>query len=215
MSDIRVVLADDQPLLRTGFRLLLDHTPGLCCVGEAGNGREAVEIAVRERPDIVLMDVRMPEMTGIEATREICQGADRLPTRVIVLTTFDLDEYVFGAIRAGASGFLLKEVLPDELIRAIKVVAAGEALLAPGATRRLMAAYLSQPEQQVKPLPDVTAREREVLVLVARGRSNEEIAADLHVSMGTVKTHVGRLLAKLGARDRAQLVVTAYETGLR
>ena len=215
MSDVRVALADDHALLRASFRLLIDNTPGLAWAGEAATGREAVEIARRERPDVILMDVRMPEMSGIEATREICQGAAGLPTRVIVLTTFDLDEYVFGAIRAGASGFLLKEVLPDELIRAIKVVAAGEALLTPAATRRLITAYVAQPERQVSTLPEVTVREREVLELVARGRSNEEIAADLHVSMGTVKTHITRLLAKLGARDRAQLVVMAYEAGLR
>jgi DNA-binding NarL/FixJ family response regulator len=215
MSDITVVLADDQALLRASFRMLIDHTPGLACVGEASNGKEAVEVARRERPAVVLMDVRMPEMDGIEATREICQGVAGLPTRVIVLTTFDLDEYVFGAIRAGASGFLLKEVSPEELVRAIEVVAAGEALLTPGATRRLISAYMAQPERRVDPLPAMTGRERDVLVLVARGRSNEEIAAELRVSMGTVKTYVGRLLAKLGARDRAQLVMLAYEAGLR
>jgi DNA-binding NarL/FixJ family response regulator len=215
VSELRVGLADDQALLRASFRLLIDHTPGFCCVGEAGTGAEAVALARRAAPDVVLMDVRMPEMNGIEATREICRGSAGLRTRVIVLTTFDLDEYVFGALRAGASGFLLKEVLPDELIRAIRLVAAGEALLAPGATRRLISAYVAQPERQVTPLPDITAREREVLALVARGRSNDEIAADLHVSMATVKTHVGRLLAKLGARDRTQLVVAAYESGLR
>lgn len=215
MSDVRVVLADDQALLRASFRLLIDHTPGLTCVGEAGTGKQAVAAAREVEPDVVLMDVRMPEMNGIEATREICQRSGGLRTRVIVLTVFDLDEYVFGALRAGASGFLLKEVLPDELIRAIRLVAAGEALLAPAATRRLIEVYVAQPERRVTPLPDVTAREREVLELVARGRSNEEIAAELHVSMGTVKTHVGRLLTKLGARDRTQLVVAAYESGLR
>ncbi|WP_203780302.1 response regulator [Paractinoplanes rishiriensis] len=214
MNKLRVALADDQALLRASFRLLIDNTTGLSCVGEAGTGAEAVALARRVEPDIVLMDVRMPEMNGIEATREICRSG-RLRTRVIVLTTFDLDEYVFGALRAGASGFLLKEVLPEELIRAIRVVASGEALLAPGATRRLISAYVGQPERRVTPLPEVTAREREVLELVARGRSNEEIAAELHVSMGTVKTHVGRLLAKLDARDRTQLVVAAYEGGLR
>jgi DNA-binding NarL/FixJ family response regulator len=214
VSELRVLLADDQALLRASFRLLIEHTPGLACVGEAGTGAEAVALARRTEPDVVLMDVRMPEMNGIEATSHICQRSGETRTRVIVLTTFDLDEYVFGALRAGASGFLLKEVLPDELIRAIRLVAAGEALLAPGATRRLISAYVSQPERQVTPLPDITAREREVLVLVARGRSNDEIAADLHVSMATVKTHVGRLLAKLGARDRTQLVVAAYESGL-
>jgi DNA-binding NarL/FixJ family response regulator len=212
---VRVALADDHALLRASFRLLIDHTPGLACVGEAATGREAVEVAHREKPDVILMDVRMPEMSGIEATREICRGTSGLDTRVIVLTTFDLDEYVFGAIRAGASGFLLKEVLPEELIRAIRVVAAGEALLTPAATRRLITAYVSQPERQVSPLPEVTAREREVLELIARGRSNEEIAADLVVSIGTVKSHISRLLAKLNARDRAQLVVAAYESGLR
>jgi DNA-binding NarL/FixJ family response regulator len=212
---VRVALADDHALLRASFRLLIDHTPGLLCVGEAANGREAVEVAHREKPDVILMDVRMPEMSGIEATQEICRGASGLATRVIVLTTFDLDEYVFGAIRAGASGFLLKEVLPDELIRAIRVVAAGEALLTPAATRRLITAYVSQPERQVSPLPDITARELEVLELIARGRSNEEIAAELHVSIGTVKSHISRLLTKLDARDRAQLVVAAYEAGLR
>jgi DNA-binding NarL/FixJ family response regulator len=215
MSDLRVVLADDQALLRASFRLLIDHTPGLTCVGEAGTGKEAVAAAREVEPDVVLMDVRMPEMNGIEATREICHRSGGLRTRVIVLTVFDLDEYVFGALRAGAGGFLLKEVLPDELVRAIRLVAAGEALLAPAATRRLIEAYVAQPERRVTPLPDVTAREREVLELVARGRSNEEIAAELHVSMGTVKTHVGRLLTKLGARDRTQLVVAAYESGLR
>jgi DNA-binding NarL/FixJ family response regulator len=214
-AEVTVVLVDDQALLRASFRMLIDHTPGLACVGEAGNGREAVDVVRRERPDVVLMDVRMPEMSGIEATREICQGVAELSTRVIVLTTFDLDEYVFGALRAGASGFLLKEVLPEELIRAIKVVAAGEALLTPAATRRLISAYVAQPERQVSPAPEMTVRERDVLALVARGRSNEEIAAELHVSMGTVKTYVGRLLTKLGARDRAQLVMIAYETGLR
>jgi DNA-binding NarL/FixJ family response regulator len=215
MSEVRVVIADDQALLRASFRMLIDHTPGLVCVGEAGTGEQAVDVARRERPDVVLMDVRMPRMSGIEATREICQGVARLPTRVLVLTTFDLDEYVFGALRAGASGFLLKEVLPDELIRAIKVVSAGEALLTPGATRRLISAYVAQPERRADPLPEMTGREREVLALVARGLSNEEIADGLHVSMGTVKTYVGRLLAKLSARDRAQLVMIAYETGLR
>jgi DNA-binding NarL/FixJ family response regulator len=214
-GEVRVALADDQPLLRTGFRLLIENTPGMVCVGEAGTGKEAVEVALRERPDVILMDVRMPDMNGIEATRQICQGNAGAHTRVLVLTTFDLDEYVFGAIRAGASGFLLKEVLPDDLINAIRVVAAGEALLTPGATRRLIEAYTELPERKVTPLPHITAREREVLELIARCRSNEEIAADLQVSMGTVKTHITRLLAKLGARDRAQLVALAYEAGMR
>ncbi|WP_433296685.1 response regulator [Actinoplanes sp. CA-030573] len=215
MDVVKVAVADDHALLRASFRLLIDNTPGLTCVGEAGTGREAVEVARREEPDVLLMDVRMPEMSGIEATRLICQRVAGLETRVIVLTTFDLDEYVFGALRAGASGFLLKEVLPEELINAIRVVASGEALLTPAATRRLITAYVEQPERKVTALREITSREHEVLALVARGRSNEEIAADLHVSMGTVKSHVGRLLAKLGARDRAQLVVMAYEAGVR
>jgi len=214
-AEVRVALADDHALMRESFRLLLDHTPGLSCVGEAGNGKKAVELALREEPDVILMDVRMPEMSGIEATREICQGDAGLDTKVIVLTTFDLDEYVFGAIRAGASGFLLKEVLPGELIQAIRVVAAGEALLTPAATRRLIRAFVAQPERPVSSLRDVTAREREVLTLIGRGRSNEEIAAELHVGISTVKSHIGRLLTKLNARDRAQLVVAAYESGLR
>ena len=215
MTDVRILVADDQALVRGSFRLLIDHTPGLSCVGEAGTGREAVEVARREQPDVVLMDVRMPQMNGIEATRQICHGSGTPDTRVLVLTTFDLDEYVFGAIRAGASGFLLKEVLPDELIRGIRVVASGQALLAPGATQRLIAAYVAAPERTFTPLPEITGREREVLALVARGRSNHEIAAALHVSMATVKTHIGRLLTKLDARDRAQLVIAAYESGLR
>jgi DNA-binding NarL/FixJ family response regulator len=215
MTDIRVLIADDQPLLRASFRLLIDHTPGLCCVGEAGTGRETVEIARREQPDVVLMDVRMPQMNGIEATMSICHGPGAPHTRVLVLTTFDLDEYVFGAIRAGASGFLLKEVLPNELIHGIRVVASGQALLTPAATQRLITAYVAGPERTFTPLPEITGRECEVLALVARGRSNREIAADLHVSIGTVKTHIGRLLTKLDARDRAQLVIAAYESGLR
>jgi DNA-binding NarL/FixJ family response regulator len=215
VSDIRVLLADDQALLRGSFRLLVDHTPGLRCVGEAGTGIEAVALARREKPDVVLMDVRMPEMNGIEATRLICGPSSRLHSRVIVLTTFDLDEYVFGALRAGASGFLLKDVLPDELIRAIRLVADGGKLLHPGATDRLITAYVAQPERRVTPLPEITAREREVLALVARGLSNDEIAQELHVSMGTVKTHVGRLFTKLGARDRTQLAIAAFEGGLR
>jgi DNA-binding NarL/FixJ family response regulator len=215
VSDVRILIADDQALLRASFRLLIDLTPGLSCAGEAGTGRETVEIARREQPDVVLMDVRMPQMNGIEATRQICRGLGTPNTRVLVLTTFDLDEYVFGAIRAGASGFLLKEVLPDELIRGIRVVASGQALLSPAATQRLITAYVAAPERALVPLPEITGREREVLVLVARGRSNHEIAADLHVSLATTKTHIGRLLTKLGARDRAQLVIAAYESGLR
>nr|WP_221378739.1 response regulator transcription factor [Actinoplanes polyasparticus] len=215
MTDIRVVVADDQVLVRGSFRLLIDHTPGLACVGEAGTGREAVEVVRRERPDVVLMDIRMPDMDGIEATREICRGLPAVETRVLVLTTFDLREYVLGALRAGAQGFLMKEALPEELIAGIRHVAAGGRLLAPTAQGRLIDAYVELPERQVTPLPHITGREREVLILVARGLSNDQIAADLGVSMSTVKTHINRLLAKFDGRDRSHLVIAAYEGGLR
>ncbi|MBY8871766.1 response regulator transcription factor [Micromonospora sp. PLK6-60] len=214
---VRVLIADDQALLRASFRLLIEVTAGLTVVGEAGTGAEAVAAAHRERPDVVLMDVRMPELDGIEATRRICAAPATAGTRVLILTTFDLDEYVYGALRAGASGFLLKDTRPDELIAAVRLVAAGEALLAPTVTRRLIAEFASRPEPG-RPLPrtlaGVTEREREVLVLVARGLSNAEIAAHLRLSLATVKTHVSRLLMKVPARDRAQLVVVAYESGL-
>jgi DNA-binding NarL/FixJ family response regulator len=215
MNDVRVLIADDQALLRASFRLLVDHTPGLVAVGEAGTGAEAVAAARREQPDVVLMDVRMPQMDGIEATRMIC-GAPQTPhTRVLILTTFDLDEYVFAALRGGASGFLLKDVLPDDLVTAIRVVAAGEGLLAPTVTRRLIAAFAERPAPRPPArLDGITDREEEVLTLIARGRSNAEIAADLHLSLTTIKTHVGRLLVKLRARDRVQLVIAAYESGL-
>jgi DNA-binding NarL/FixJ family response regulator len=213
--DVRVLIADDQPLLRASFTLLINHTPGLVAIGEAGTGAEAVTVARREQPDVVLMDVRMPQMDGIEATRMIC-GAPQTPhTRVLILTTFDLDEYVFAALRAGASGFLLKDVLPDDLVTAVRVVAAGEGLLAPTVTRRLIAAFADQPApRQPTRLDGITEREQEVLTLVARGFANSEIAAHLHLSLGTIKTHVSRLLVKLHARDRAQLVIAAYESGL-
>lgn len=216
MSDIRVLVADDQALVRASFGLLVGQTPGLVCVGEAATGREAVTMARRERPAVVLMDVRMPEMNGIEATRLICAEPGDSRPRVLMLTTFDLDEYVFGALRAGASGFLLKEVLPTDLIAAIRVVAAGDGLLMPEHIGRLIAAYAATPEPR-RPdlLAGLTDREREVLSLVAAGRSNEEIGGDLHLSMATVKSHIGRLLTKLDARDRAQLVIAAYEGGLR
>ncbi|MGW5263269.1 response regulator [Microbispora sp. NPDC004025] len=212
---IRVLLADDQELLRGSLRLLVDSTPGLVAVGEAGTGARAVELARTERPDVVLMDVRMPGMDGIEATRRIC--AERLGTRVLILTTFDLDEYVYAGLRAGASGFLLKNTPPADLLAAIRVIAAGEGLLAPSVTRRLIAQFARTAADRPRsgPLLDgLTIREREVLTLVARGLSNLEIAANLHVSTATVKTHIGHLLAKLGARDRAQLVIAAYEGGL-
>ncbi|MBC6457873.1 response regulator [Actinomadura sp. HBU206391] len=214
---IRVLVADDQALLRGSFRLLIDTTHDLTAVGEAGTGAEAVDLAARERPDVVLMDVRMPEMDGIEATRRICRSPETAGVRVLILTTFDVDEYVYSALRAGASGFLLKDTPPADLLTAIRVVAAGEGLLAPTVTRRLIAEFARRPEPArplARGLDGVTEREREVLTLIARGLSNAELAEHLHLSLATVKTHVGRLLAKLEARDRAQLVIIAYETGL-
>ncbi|WP_067817337.1 response regulator [Actinomadura kijaniata] len=213
MSDLRVLVADDQALVRGSFGLLVDTAPGLTVVGEAGTGAEAVALAAERRPDLVLMDVRMPEMDGIEATRRICAS---LPTRVLILTTFDLDAYVYSALRAGASGFLLKDTRPADLLEAVRVVAAGDALLAPSVTRRLIAEFARQVPAAV-PAPDLaglTDREREVLTLVARGLSNAELADRLRVSPATVKTHIGNLLSKLHARDRAQLVIAAYESGL-
>jgi DNA-binding NarL/FixJ family response regulator len=214
---IRVLVADDQALLRGSFRVLVDSAPGLQVIGEAANGVEAVEFATRELPDVVLMDVRMPELDGIEATKRICGMPETAGVRVLILTTFDLDAYVFSALRAGASGFLLKDTPPAELLTAIKVIADGDGLLAPSVTRRLIAEFSRQPESATTParvLDGVTGREREVLGLVARGLSNTEIAAQLHLSLATVKTHVGHLLAKLNSRDRAQLVIVAYESGL-
>ena len=207
----RVLIADDQALLRGSFRVLVDSAPGLEVVGEASDGAEAVALTRVERPDVVLMDVRMPEMDGIEATRRICAETD---VRVLMLTTFDLDEYVYSALRAGASGFLLKDTRPADLLAAIEVVAAGDALLAPSVTRRLVAEFARLPSGPVTRLDGVTAREQEVLSLVARGFSNDEIAVRLHLGIATVKTHIGRLLHKLAARDRAQLVIAAYESGL-
>ncbi len=218
MSDpIRVLIADDQALVRGSFRLLVDSAPGLTAVGEAADGAEAVALARRELPHVVLMDVRMPNMDGIEATRQLGADPATAGVRVLILTTFDLDQYVYAALRAGASGFLLKDTPPADLLAAIAVVAAGDALLAPGVTRRLIAEFARRAEPSQAPadgLDGVTEREREVLVLIARGMSNAEIADHLHVSIATVKTHIGRLLAKLHARDRAQLVIVAYETGL-
>jgi DNA-binding NarL/FixJ family response regulator len=212
---IRVLVADDQALVRGSFRVLVETAPGLTAVGEAATGAEAVELAGRVRPDVVLMDVRMPELDGIEATRRICGDPATAGVRVLILTTFDLDEYVYAALRAGASGFLLKDTPPADLLTAIGVVAAGDALLAPSVTRRLVAEFSRRepPSRQVR-LDGVTDREREVLLLIARGLSNSEIAAQLHLGMATVKTHIGRLLSKLHARDRAQLVIAAYESGL-
>jgi DNA-binding NarL/FixJ family response regulator len=214
---IRVVVADDQTLVRAGFRLLVDSASDLEVVGEAVDGAEAVELARRERPAVVLMDIRMPRMDGLEATRRIAADELLAGVRVLILTTFDLDEYVYQALRSGASGFLLKDTPPADLLAAIRVVAAGDALLAPGITRRLIAEFARRPDpSRVAPaaLQSLTDREREVLGLVAHGLSNSEIAQRLVVSPATSKTYVSRMLAKLGARDRAQLVAIAYETGL-
>ncbi|WP_245646264.1 response regulator [Nocardiopsis trehalosi] len=214
---VRVLVADDQALLRGSFRVLVDSSPGLRVVGEAATGGEAVDLARSEHPDVVLMDVRMPGMDGIEATRVICGAAETADVRVLILTTFDLDEYVYAALRAGASGFLLKDTPPADLLSAIRVIASGEGLLAPTVTRRLIAEFARRPEPArplTRVLDGVTEREREVLGLIARGLSNAEIAEHLHLSMATVKTHMGRLLSKLHARDRAQLVIIGYETGL-
>jgi len=215
---VSVLLADDQPLLRRGFRMILEAEPDLTVVGEAGNGEEAVELARRHRPDVALMDIRMPGTDGIEATHRIT-AAGPLP-KVLVLTTFDLDEYAFGALRAGASGFLLKDVRPGELVAAIRTVATGDAVVSPRVTRRLLEEYAQVlpvapgQRQQYPKLAALTEREREVLIAVARGMSNTEIAACLFVSEATVKSHVGRILSKLALRDRVQVVVLAYEAGL-
>ena len=212
---ISVLIADDQALLRGSFRVLVETTPGLTVVGEAATGAEAVDLAAEHHPDVTLMDVRMPGMDGIEATRRIC---GQLPdARVLMLTMFDMDEYVYSALRSGASGFLLKDMPPADLLTGIRVVAAGEALLAPSVTRRLIIEFAARPVPGTQPassLNGITDRERDVLTLVGRGLSNAEIAGHLNVSHGTVKTHVGRLLTKLSARDRAQLVIVAYEAGL-
>jgi DNA-binding NarL/FixJ family response regulator len=219
---IRVVLVDDQQLVRAGFRMVIDSQPDLRVVGEAGDGVEAVRVLARTPADVVLMDVRMPRSDGITATGQILAQAVRLhperQVRVIVLTTFDLDEYALQAIKAGASGFLLKDAQPEDLLAAVRTVHAGDAVLAPSTTRRLLEHFAPLLPARVAPEPatlaSLTDREREVLVAMARGRSNSEIAADLVVSEATVKTHVGRVLAKLGVRDRVQAVVLAYETGL-
>ena len=211
---IRVLLADDQSLVRAGFRMILKMEPDIEVVGEAGDGNEAVALAAELAPDVVLMDIRMPELDGIEATRRIV--VDDASPRVLVLTTFDLDEYVYGALHAGASAFLLKDAPEDQLLSAIRVVAAGGSLFAPSVTRRLIEAFAQRPPSQDPPagLAELTARELDVLRLVARGLSNGEIAKSLVVSEHTVKTHVAHLLHKLDLRDRTQAVVVAYESGL-
>jgi DNA-binding NarL/FixJ family response regulator len=217
---IRVLLADDQALVRAGLRVLIDSDGDLEVVGEAINGAEAVELASRHRPEVVLMDIRMPEMDGLEATRRICSDTALNATKVVILTTFEADEYVFEALRAGASGFLLKDTEPAELLSAVRVVAGGDALLSPSVTRRLIEQVIigsPMPATSVSDAPKLnplTDREREVLALVASGLNNDEIAKELYLSPLTAKTHVSRILTKLGARDRAQLVVIAYETGL-
>ena len=219
---IKVVVADDQALVRVGFRGIIDATPSFTVVGEAANGHEAIEVARRAHPDVILMDVRMPLMDGIEATRQITGAPETCHIRTLILTTFDLDEYVYAALRAGASGFLLKDTLPADLLSAIRVVAAGDALLAPSITRRLIGEFARLPATAKEPrgpdgagaLAGLTEREVEVLTLVARGMSNAEIADHLTISPATAKTHVGHLLAKLNARDRVQLVILGYSCGL-
>jgi DNA-binding NarL/FixJ family response regulator len=214
---IRVAVADDQALFRAGFRVLLEPEDDLELVGDAADGAAAVELARRIHPDVVLMDVRMPVMDGIQATRVIAADERLAGVRVVILTTYELDEYVFEGLRAGASGFLVKDTEPAELLHAIRVVAAGEALLSPGVTRRLIAEFTAQPGRRATPPPGLgvlTEREREVMALVAAGLSNQEIAGGLVVSPATVRTHVSRAMTKLHARDRAQLVVFAYQSGL-
>jgi DNA-binding NarL/FixJ family response regulator len=211
---IRVILADDQPLIRAGLRRLITHAPDIDVAGEAGTGAEAVRLVRDTGADVVVMDIRMPGMDGIEATQLITAG--QAHARVLVLTTFDDDDYVYGALRAGASGFLVKDMAPEDILTAIRVVAAGDAMIAPGVTRRLIEQFAGQSRADRKPreLAGITGREREVLRLVSLGMSNAEIGAALCITTGTAKTHVARLLAKLGARDRVQLVITAYQAGL-
>ena len=215
---IRVVIADDQALVRGGFVVMVNGAPDMTVLGEAGNGAEAVALVRQHHPDVVLMDIRMPVLDGIEATRAITTDPDTAGARVLILTTFDLDDYVYRALRAGASGFLLKDTAPEELLAAIRTLAAGDALLAPGITRRLIREFAARPEPEERPSPkllaSLSAREREVLAEVAGGWSNAEIGERLHISAATAKTHVSRLLMKLDAHDRAQLVMIAYETRL-
>ena len=212
-----MLLADDQALVRAGFRVLLDSAAEIEVVGEASSGEQALTLAKDSRPDVILMDIRMPNMDGLEATRRIVADREMRGVRVLILTTFEVDEYVFEALRPGASGFAVKDIEPAELLQAVRVVARGDALLSPTVTRRLIAEFAGRPEQRRVAATDLdvlTEREREVMALVAAGRTNDEIAAELFISPATAKTHVSRAMSKLGARDRAQLVVLAYETGL-
>ncbi|GAA3744399.1 DNA-binding NarL/FixJ family response regulator [Spinactinospora alkalitolerans] len=213
---IRVVLADDQAVVRAGFTVILESEGDIAVVGAAADGAEAVRVAEETRPDLVLMDVRMPGLDGIAATERLAGSAVRDPLAVLVITTFDLDEYVFAALRAGACGFLLKDVEPDRLVEAVRVVASGQGLVAPQVTRRLISEFArtARPALRTGPVPRLTERERDILVLVARGLSNAEISESLFVSVSTVKTHVANLLTKLGCRDRVQAVVYAYERGI-
>jgi DNA-binding NarL/FixJ family response regulator len=214
---VRVGIADDQPLIRAGLRTMIEHAADIELVGEAEDGEQAVELARRHQPDVFLMDVRMPRLDGIEATRQITADTALASVRVVVLTTFDLDDYVFAAIRAGASGFLLKDAAPEEVLDAVRVVARGDALLAPSVTRRIIEELAARPDANRPLTPDLdilTDREREVLALVGKGLSNGEIGGHLYVSPATVKSHVSHVMTKLYARDRAQLVVWAYESGL-
>jgi DNA-binding NarL/FixJ family response regulator len=213
---IEVLLADDQALVRGGFRALLDAEDDIAVVAEAGDGRQAVSLTRQKKPDVVLMDIRMPGLDGLEATREVASDAGLADVRIVILTTFELDEYVFEALRSGASGFLVKDTEPVDLLAAVRLVASGEALLSPSVTRRVIEEFASRAKQPPpsEALDELTEREREVMALVAGGLSNEEIADRLVVSPATAKTHVSRAMVKLGARDRAQLVVLAYEHGL-
>ena len=213
---IRILLADDQTLIRAGFRALLDAEPDMEVVGEAGTGRDAVSLAARDKPDVILMDIRMPDDDGLTASRKILSDPNLTGTRIIILTTFELDEYIAEAVRAGAAGFLVKDTEPAELIRAVRVVHDGDALLSPSVTRRIMAQLASQSRAAAKviPLKHVTEREREVLALVGEGLNNAEIAERLFITPLTAKTHVSRIMTKLMVRDRSQLVVLAYESGL-
>jgi DNA-binding NarL/FixJ family response regulator len=213
---IKVVVADDQALVRAGFRVLVNSASDLEVVGVASDGIEAVEVVEATRPDVVLMDIRMPKMDGLEATRRIVKSQGPAGSRVLMVTTFDLDEYIFDALRFGASGFVLKDTLPDEVLAAIRVIAQGDSLLAPSVTRRLIAEFASRPAEPPDSgrLDSLTEREREVLTAIGKGYSNAEIAEELSMSLGTAKTHVSRILAKLEARDRTQLVVIAFQSGL-